>query len=482
MPSNVLVFLTDDHAQWAAGCYGNTEIRTPTLDHLASTGVRFENAYTPSPVCSPARACFFTGKLPSQHGIHDYLAESDPEVQAVDWLGGQATLASILQGEGYVTGLCGKWHLGNGEQKPEGFDFWFSQSAAVSEPEGYDAPWPRTELPTAGYDRHGITDRAVEFLRNRDADRPFFLTVGYLATHSPWTGHPERLVDQYRQATFRDIPEDPTYPFGRLRSESLYPTRSNPREALAQYYASVTDIDEQIGRVMDELEMLSLREDTLVIYTSDHGLNAGHHGIWGKGNGTLPYNMVEESIRVPLIVSHPTGILGRQVRQEPVTHCDTFMSILETAGIPLPSSSGPENYPGRSYRPALLGQSLLQWTDAVFGEYGNLRMVRTKRLKLIRRYPDGPHELIDLVEDPREQVNVIDDQRYAEVLNELDLKVDAYFENYSTPEHSGRDVLDQPRHNKDEAWRDNSEPKLEEDSRWLTNLEAGIQKRRQLKA
>lgn len=482
MPPNVLVFLTDDHAQWAAGCYGNTEIRTPTLDHLASTGVRFENAYTPSPVCSPARACFFTGKVPSQHGVHDYLAESDPQVQAVDWLGGQATLATILKEAGYMTGLCGKWHLGNGEQKPEGFDFWFSQSAAVSEPEAYDAPWPRTALPTAGYDRHGITDRAVEFLRKRDDDKPFFLTVGYLATHSPWTGHPERLVDQYRQATFRDIPEDPTYPFGRLRSESLYPTRGNPREALAQYYASVTDIDEQIGRVMDELEMLKLREDTLVIYTSDHGLNAGHHGIWGKGNATLPYNMVEESIRIPLIVSHPTGILGRQIRQEPVTHCDTFMSILETTGIPLPSSSGSDNYPGRSYRPALLGQSLPQWPDAVFGEYGNLRMVRTKRHKLIRRYPDGPHELIDLVVDPREQTNVIDDQCYAEVLKELDQKIDAYFENYSTPEHAGTDVLDQPRHNKDEAWRDNSEPKLEEDSSWLTNLESGIQKRRQLKA
>jgi choline-sulfatase len=91
MPPNVLVFLTDDHAQWASGCHGNTEIRTPTLDYLAGTGVRFENAYTPSPVCSPARASFFTGQVPSQHGIHDYLAEADPEVQAVDWLGGQAT-------------------------------------------------------------------------------------------------------------------------------------------------------------------------------------------------------------------------------------------------------------------------------------------------------------------------------------------------------------------------------------------------------
>ncbi|MEU5846051.1 sulfatase-like hydrolase/transferase [Saccharopolyspora shandongensis] len=103
----------------------------------------------------------------------------------------------------------------------------------------------------------------------------------------------------------------------------MYTSRNDPREALAQYYASVSEIDEQLGRLVDELDAQGLRESTLVIYTSDHGLNAGHHGIWGKGNGTIPYNVVEESIRVPLIINHPQNVLSGQVRQESVTHCDT---------------------------------------------------------------------------------------------------------------------------------------------------------------
>lgn len=144
MPRNILVFLTDDHARWALGCYGNSEVRTPTMDHLAATGVVFDNAYTPSPVCSPARASFFTGRLPSQHGVHDYLAEADPEVRAVDWLSGEVTLARLLRDNGYATALTGKWHLGREESVPDGFDYWYSRSAPVSEASGYESPWDKT--------------------------------------------------------------------------------------------------------------------------------------------------------------------------------------------------------------------------------------------------------------------------------------------------------------------------------------------------
>jgi choline-sulfatase len=477
MATNILVFLTDDHAQWAARCYGNREIRTPTLDHLARSGVCFENAFTPSPVCSPARASFLTGRMPSQHGVHDYLAESDPEVAAVPWLEGETTLAGLLQGSGYFTGLSGKWHLGS--KKPKDFDFVYSISAPVSEPDFYAAPWEKSRPPEAGYDRHAVTDKAVEFLRNRSKDQPFFLVVGHIATHSPWSDHPERLVEEYRDCTFDDIPEEPTYRFGRLRSEALYSSRNDPRQALAQYYAAVTEIDEQVGRVIDELDTQGLRNDTLVVYTSDHGLSTGHHGIWGKGNGTLPYNMVDESIRVPLIFNQPGGLLGHQRRNEYVTHCDTFMTILESVGIELPSLERAErNYPGRSYDTALKGQSVPEWDDTVIGEYGNLRMIRTPELKLVMRFPEGPNELFDLSRDPRETTNVYGVPRYADDLLALQSRLHKYFDAYEDPRHSGLDVLKQPRHNGDEAWRDTSEPVLEEDSTWLHRLEASIQARR----
>ncbi|MFG2431154.1 sulfatase-like hydrolase/transferase [Streptomyces sp. NPDC048590] len=480
MSTNILVFLTDDHAQWAAGCYGNSEVQTPNLDHLAETGVVFDNAWTPSPVCSPARASFFTGRLPSQHGVHDYLAEADPEVRATDWLSGERLISEVLQEHGYVTGLSGKWHLGHGERPAPGFDFWYSRSAPVSEAEGYHTPWRRTEPVEKRYDRQAITDRAIEFLRNRtlEADeKPFFLFVGHLATHSPWAGAPERLVGRYRRATFRDIPQDVTHPFGRLRSESLYPSRNDPREALAQYYAAVTDIDEQVGRVLDALDTLGLRDDTLVIYTSDHGLNTGHHGIWGKGNSTLPYNVVDESIRVPLIVNHPGSILGGQRRRENVTHTDTFRTLLDSAGAGTPAEPSTP-YPGRSYRDALLGGPLPEASGLVFAEYGNLRMVRSDRYKLVRRFPDGPHEMFDLHHDPRETTDVIDDPALRDRLTELDEALDTYFAAHEEPGRAGTHVLDQPRHNGDEAWRDNRPPVLVESSQWLENLEESIQQKR----
>ncbi|NEC06566.1 sulfatase-like hydrolase/transferase [Streptomyces sp. SID7909] len=477
MPSNILVFLTDDHAQWAAGCYGNSEVQTPNLDHLARTGVIFDNAYTPSPVCSPARASFFTGRLPSQHGVHDYLAEADPEVRSVEWLKGERLISEVLQERGYVTGLSGKWHLGHGERPARGFDFWYSRSAPVSEAEGYHTPWRRTEPVEKRYDRHAITDRAIEFLRNRDEDQPFFLFVGHLATHSPWAGAPERLVERYRRATFRDIPEDVTHPFGRPRSESLYASRNDPREALAQYYAAVTDIDDQVGRVLDELDSLDLRDDTLVIYTSDHGLNMGHHGIWGKGNGTLPYNALDESVRVPLIVNHPGSILGGQRRKENVSHVDTFRTLLDTAAADLPDDRSTP-YPGRSYRDALLGAPLPDARGLVFAEYGNLRMVRSDRHKLVRRFPDGPHEMFDLERDPRETVNVIDAPELRDRRDALDEAMNAYFAAHEEPGRAGVHVLDQPRHNGDEAWRDDRPPVLVESSQWLDDLEARIQEKR----
>jgi arylsulfatase A-like enzyme len=465
---NVLVLMTDDHAAWASGAYGNTELRTPTLDHLAETGVRMGGAFTPTPVCSPARACFWTGRLPSQHGVHDYLAEADPEVAAVPWLAGETTLAERFHDAGYVTGLSGKWHLGGAESAPDGFDYWYARSAPVARPQAYETPWPRPAPARGGYDRHAITDHAVEFLRNRPDDRPFFLFVGHVATHSPWLGHPERLVAPYRTATFRDIPDDVTYPFGRLTSESVYGTRADPRAALAQYYASVSEIDEQAGRLLDELDTQRLRADTLVVYTSDHGLNTGHHGIWGKGNGTHPYNMVEESIRVPMILNRPGGILGGQVRQEMVTHLDLAATLLDHAGI-VPDDAA--RLPGRSFHDLCLGKAVADWPDAVFGEYGDLRMVRTARHKLVRR-PGGPCELFDLAADPRETVNLFADAAHAGVVDDLTTRLDAYFGRYADPVRSGLRVRDLPRHNAEEAWRDDgSEHAILLEPTWLKTLE-----------
>jgi choline-sulfatase len=448
---NILLFFTDDHAQWALGAYGNREIHAPTLDYLAQTGVRMANAFTPTPVCSPARACLLTGRLASQHGLHDYLAATDPEVDGVDWLGKELTLGQLLHEAGYQTGYCGKWHLGRDEHPQPGFESWFTLGRGYpilhQGPHEYGENGRHVRIP--GRPTQVITDRAVDFLRGVSGERPFFLTVGYYATHSPWRDHPPRLVSQYADAAFADIPTDEMYPFGRQNLESTDPTREDPRAALAQYYAAVSEIDEGVGRIVDELAGLGLLANTVIIYTSDHGLNCGHHGIWGKGNGTLPLNMVEESIRVPLLLWH-AEICGRQIRTEFVDHLDLFQTILEAAAVPLPAG---RKYPGRSFWPLTQNQHLPGWRQAQYCEYGPVRMIRTRRYKLVDRHTAGPQELFDLQTDPREQFNVAEDPQYQQLRTELTAQLTAYFDHYADPQKSGHNGSQLPRCNNTEAWR-----------------------------
>ena len=450
---NILLFLTDDHAQWALGCYGNREIRTPTLDYLAARGVRLANAFTPTPVCSPARACLLTGRYASQHGIHDYLSSGHPDINRIEWLSEEVTLAQLLQAAGYQTALSGKWHLGQDEHPQPGYDHWFTL--------GRKYPMPHAgpvEYGVAGEHRlmtgrisDLITEQALGFLRQMDSERPFFLQVGYYATHSPWEGQAERLVDSYRQATFTDIPADEQYPFGRQNLESRNETRFDRREALAQYYAAVTEVDSGVGRLLDYLETAGALDNTIIIYTSDHGLNCGQHGIWGKGNGTLPLNMVEESIRVPLIFYGQNHLFGGQTRGELVDHLDTFQTILAAAEIAPPA----RNYAGRSLWPLLqeVGERP-PWRQQQFGEYGNVRMIRTNRYKLVRREPEGPHELFDLTNDPRERQNLFAEPAWQPIVAELSQALRAHFAQYEDPQKSGLNVRERPRHNFTEAWRE----------------------------
>ncbi|MYD09260.1 MAG: sulfatase-like hydrolase/transferase [Chloroflexi bacterium] len=454
--NNIILIVNDDLAQWALGCYGNAEIHTPTLDYLAETGALMENAFTPTPVCSPARACLLTGRLASQHGIHDYLSSTIPEIHRRPWLKDEVTLAQLLAGAGYQTAHCGKWHLGDDDQPGAGFAHWFSGVGDYPAEHGGDHRFSLNgDIQTIpGQRTPVITDRAIEFLRGRDEAAPFFLHIGYFGTHNPWRGQPERLAEAYRESAFDGLLDQPAYPFGAQALESTLPTRLNPREALAQYFAAVAHIDEAVGRLLDELDALQLRDRTLIAFTSDHGLCCGHHGLWGKGNATLPLNMLEESIRVPLILNHPRRLFARQRRLEFVDHLDTFRTLADYAGIceALPAE---RNYPGRSFWPLLDNSAALpDWRQIQFGEYGDLRMARTQEYKLVRRYYDGaPCELFDLSRDPGETLNRIADAEYAPVVERLTGAIEQYFGRYQDAEKSGLRARDLPRHNLSEAWR-----------------------------
>jgi choline-sulfatase len=456
---NILLFLTDDHAQWANGAYGNREIMTPNLDTLAETGVLMENAYTPTPVCSPGRACLLTGRFSSQHGIHDYLGSAnDVDIDNFPWLQAETLLPEILRDAGYATYLSGKWHLGHENHPQGGFDHTFTHGAQYPFTHGGKRTFYEDGEPIEmdGYKTRIFTEKAIQYLRERDPEKPFYLQVDYITTHNPWEGHPERLVEHYRHCTFNDLPSDESYPFGIQNLESTFDFRLDPHESRAQYYAAVSQIDEGVGQLLDELEALGLRENTLIIYTSDHGLNCGQHGIWGKGNGTLPLNMVEESVRVPMILNQPDKLFSKQRRPEFVDHTDLFQTVFDLVGVELdPAFRSDRNYPGHSFASVLTNTAPLKdWKDTQVGEYGDVRMIRDNWTKLVRRYPDGPNELFDLIADPHEMVNCYHNPAYKTAIERLTAKLNLFFETYADPVKNGLNVKQLPIHNNAESWRD----------------------------
>ena len=436
MAKNIIILMTDDHGQWALGSSGNEHIDSPNLDYLADTGTVMQNAFTPTPVCSPARACFLTGRTSSQHGVHDYLDGRQSDHFERDWLEGQTTLPELMQKGGYETGLIGKWHLGNDTKPARGFENW----GALAGDYPIDATGPARyyvdgKLETiTGSKASVITDGAVSFLRNRDSDRPFFLFIGHVSTHSPWDGHSERLVERYAKHDFAEVPQDEKYFFGdqNLESKELI-DRTNPRAALAQYYASVASIDEGVGRLIDTLDAEGLRDETVIIYTSDHGLNCGHHGIWGKGNGTLPLNMVDESIRVPLILNGPSIKVG-QKSDDFVDHLDLFSTVIDLAEIQHPRDI---DYAGKSFRHILAGSGAQNWRQTQFCEYGDVQMVRDGRYKLVIWHDVDEYRLFDLENDPREEHDLAKMPEYKNCCQEMLDQIRDYYSRYSLPDKSG---------------------------------------------
>jgi choline-sulfatase len=449
---NLILFITDDHAQWALGCYGNREIHTPALDYLAGSGVLMRNAFTPCPVCSPARASLLTGLYPSQHGIHDYIDSHIEEYDRIDRLGSTPTLASLLSAQGYTVGLVGKWHCGQEGIPARGFDFWFSvgkhaMSGHHGQHDFYEGDEPAIH---SDYKTDLFAEKVVEFLRTRPKDRPFFLLVAFTGTHSPWSGHPDYLAAQHETSAFADIPADAVYPFGAMAGEATFKTRDNRRAALAQYYAAVEHIDIAVGRILNELDTQQINQQTALIYTADHGLNASHHGLWGKTNSTRPPNMLEESIRVPLIVRWPGQIVAGQQRAEMIDHTDLFETILALVGV---TFARDRDYVGRSFLPLLRGGYVRDWKRTQIIEYVTTRMIRDERFKLVTRLTDDPPLFIDLQADPRETVNRMDAPEHQLRITALRNELDAFFARLLPETNGALDVTALPPHNRVEWWR-----------------------------
>ncbi|NCO37614.1 sulfatase-like hydrolase/transferase [bacterium] len=424
---NILFLLTDDQGPWALGCAGNPEIRTPNLDRLAASGTRFENFFVATPVCSPSRATLLTGRIPSQHGVHDWLKGGNTGPDAIRYLEGEVAYTDLLARNGWTCGLSGKWHLGDSQIPQHGFIDWFSHQFGGGRYN--DAPMVRNGqlVDEPGYVTDVITDEALRLLdRYADLAVPFYLGVHYTAPHSPWTGHPQGIVDSYDDCPFESCPQEPIHPWA--KAEGLTTSCMNNREMLKGYFAAVTAMDANVGRLLDRLETLGIRDNTLVVFVSDNGFSCGHHGFWGKGNGTLPRNMYENSIKVPFIASHPAVIPAGRVTDAMVSAYDFMPTLLDYVGLSVPTRS---NSPGCSFLPILRGEPAEGREDVVlFDEYGPVRMIRTAHWKYVHRHAHGPHELFDLVNDPGERLNLAADPDRAELIQQLRGRIDEWFAQY----------------------------------------------------
>ncbi len=453
---NIVFILSDDQGAWAMHCAGTPELYTPNLDRIAERGVRFDSFFCASPVCSPARASILTGTIPSGHGVHDWIASGNVDKEKMDRIGiqnpyggyrgedkpiqylkGKVTYTDVLTEHGYQCALSGKWHLGDSFTPQHGFRKWYTIGKGgcwYFHPDVIENG--EIAVRDGQYITDLITDHAIEFMDELSGkEDPFYLSVHYTAPHDPWTAEHHYAEDlaRYKDCGFDSIPDVPDHPD--MTTGPVYGTPRR-RENLTGYFAAITAMDRNIGRILDHLEEKGLTKDTIVVFTADNGMSMGHHGIWGKGNGTFPQNMYDTAVKVPFLISWPGHFPQGQVCRKMASAYDIFPTLVDLLDLP---SQACQRLPGKSFLPLLRGGDLDDDSGdvVIFDEYGPVRMIRTSQYKYIHRYPYGKHEFYDLQNDPGEEHNLIDDPRWEKTILELRRRMEKWFSNYVNPDIDG---------------------------------------------
>ena len=433
-PPNVVFILTDNQGAWTLGCYGNKDIRTPNIDRLAAEGIRFTRALSCNPVCSPTRATYLTGLIPSQHGVHSYLGQEKPNAQvgpdAYDTIREFASLPKILRDAGYVCGLSGKWHLGANLTPQEGFTDWITMPAG-STTEFYDAQV--IENGTIRREPRYLTDlwteHGVKFIE-RNKDRPFFL---YLAYNGPYSlGKLLLNPARNRHAAYYADKDLPSFP-----RDAMHPWQFNNKEflnnpvSIRRVAAELSGVDDGVGEIMATLKRLGLDDNTLVIYASDQGWMGGQNGIWGMGDHTRPVGAHELMMQAPLIFRQPGTIPAGATCDSIVSNYDFLGSVLSHIGL---GEKSPKQSPGRDYSRVLRGEQIA-WENVMFYEMERTRAIRTGEWKYVARHPDGPFDLYDMMADPHERFNLFGQPAHAETQRDLAAKLDEFFQHHADPQY-----------------------------------------------
>jgi arylsulfatase A len=413
---NVVIFFTDDQGTLDANCYGSKDLYTPTIDHLAETGVRFTQAYAHT-VCCPARALLLTGRHPQRSGITNWtqgsrnLDEGNPG--GTNLPKGEVTLAEALKPAGYKTGIVGKWHLGAREGHgplDQGFDRFYGHLGGFIDNyrhhflhgDGFhDLYDQKKEIDETGkYFPDLATKHAVEFIE-QNKEGPFFLYVAFNIPHYP------EQADAKFDDRYADLPM--------------------PRQSYAKM---VSTTDDRMGVIVKKITDLGLRDNTMIIYMSDNGHSAedgakirgkkhssgleegtyyhahgggGNTGVWKGHKG----NYFEGGLRVPAIISYPKLLPKKEIREQAVTAADWFPTILELCGVDKPDGLVLD---GKSLLPILKDPKQPSHHDTLHWAWENGWAVRMGPWKLIGNGGE-PRQLVNLEEDQPERVNHLKDQQ-----------------------------------------------------------------------
>jgi len=454
---NIVVMIVDNMPADALGCYGNTDAHTPNLDRLAAQGIRFNNGYCANGVCSPSRASLYTGLMPSQHGIHFALPDRwEWYPENFDAVAGLRTLPQTLKDNGYKTALIGKFHMGSPYVPQHGFDYW------VPDEHGHTTDFWDMHYVEDGdvhhYDGHATdfwTDKAIEFVNNNAEDeQPFFLYLSYNAPYGDGfamrTDPKSPFAEYFQDKAMDSLPREPVskrnidYVMrwsavnlpGFDFSDNL--TAQNNLLVLRHYFAQISHMDDGVGRVMQTLQGLGLDDDTIVIFTADHGVSMGRNGVWGVSPYAFPAVGNRQCFNIPMIVRHTNHIASLQESNQMVMQTDWFRTLLDYVGL---EDVEIENSPGKSLAPLFKSEPLRDNFDAVFYEQEEMRAVRTQRWAYFKYFPDSEKykfedELYDLSQDPGENHNVASDPTNADIIAELSERINTFFASYSSPKYN----------------------------------------------
>ncbi len=410
-PPNVLFVLPDQLRAASVGCMGNTEVHTPHVDRLASEGLLFENTFANSPVCCPARGILMTGQYCHRNGmIANDLRLSEKHT----------TVAEVFRKGGYRTGFIGKWHLDGGPRMPgfvpqgerrQGFEFWAANQCNHNHFDTQyfrDSPEP---TPIKRFETEVWGDLGLEFLEATKTDkRPFFLCVFSGPPHDPYKA-PERYEQMYDAAKLS------------MRPNWKDGEKVPGPEQIASYYAATTAIDDQLGRLLKGLDDLGLREDTIVLFSSDHGDMLGSQGM------RLKRKPWEESIHVPGVLRYPRAVKAGTREVAPFSIVDFAPTLLKLCNL-----NPTREMQGSDFSRSIQGQRQDLPDSAffqIFGPYHSggvhegWRGIRTDRYTFAR-YESKPWVLYDLKEDPYQLNNLISDAAARPILEKLDRQVNAW--------------------------------------------------------